>query len=83
MPAEVRHIPLMLTDRLSGRTSLAIANSWRLRQAGVTFVTDMHEGTLAFCGTLPQALDKAVAQLHEEDDLELSSSGSQPRLCKL
>ena len=70
LPAAVWHMMLMLTDKLSGRTSLAIANSWRLRQAGVTFVTHVHEGTLAFGGTLPQALDKAVAQLHE-DDLEL------------
>ena len=37
----------------------------------MTFVTDIHEGTLAICGTLPQALDNAVAQLHEEVDLDL------------
>ena len=36
---------LMITGRLSGRTSL--------------------------CCTLPQALHNAVAQLHEEDDLDL------------
>ena len=55
----------------SGRTSLAIEDTWRLQQAGVTFVTDIHEGTWAICGTLPQALDKAVAQLHEEVDIDL------------
>ena len=46
LPTESWHIPLMLTDRLSGRTSL-------------------------FCCTLPQALDNAVAQLHEKVDLDL------------
>ena len=73
LPTESWHIPLMLTDRLSGRTSLftAKSDSWRLRQAGVTYVTDSHEGTLAFCGTLPQARDNAVAQLHEEVDIDL------------
>ena len=37
----------------------------------MTFVTDIHEGTLAICGTLPQALDNAAAQLHEAVYLDL------------